>query len=150
MSLVPFKSQSFIFYQPQMYSMMMDCWKNGSNQRPTFKELAQKVDSMRSLVGGWMCRDFNRVLFRENTTAAYPMCSWHNPLVNCIASWRDLVSFYHVLPAWIPMDFFRILWKNSSLSTVKSQLIGATNWKSPKSNEEGFVTVLWSVHFKCL
>lgn len=35
-----------------MYSMMMDCWKNGSNQRPTFKELAQKVDSMRSLVGG--------------------------------------------------------------------------------------------------
>ncbi|XP_062904994.1 tyrosine-protein kinase JAK2-like isoform X1 [Mobula hypostoma] len=35
-----------------MYSIMMDCWKNASNQRPNFRELAQKVDSMRDSVGG--------------------------------------------------------------------------------------------------
>ncbi|XP_072373352.1 tyrosine-protein kinase JAK2-like isoform X1 [Scyliorhinus torazame] len=35
-----------------MYSLMMDCWNTASSQRPTFKELAQKVDSMRDSMGG--------------------------------------------------------------------------------------------------
>ncbi|XP_067839724.1 tyrosine-protein kinase JAK2-like [Heptranchias perlo] len=35
-----------------MYSTMMECWNNGSTQRPTFKYLAQKVDSIRDSIGG--------------------------------------------------------------------------------------------------
>ncbi|XP_078426717.1 tyrosine-protein kinase JAK2-like isoform X1 [Cetorhinus maximus] len=35
-----------------MYLIMKECWNSASTQRPTFKELAQKVDSMRDSMGG--------------------------------------------------------------------------------------------------
>ncbi|XP_067886795.1 tyrosine-protein kinase JAK2-like [Heterodontus francisci] len=35
-----------------MFSTMMDCWNTASTQRPTFKELTQKVDSTRVSMGG--------------------------------------------------------------------------------------------------
>uniref|UniRef100_A0A4W3JVI8 Tyrosine-protein kinase n=1 Tax=Callorhinchus milii TaxID=7868 RepID=A0A4W3JVI8_CALMI len=35
-----------------IHSTMMNCWHNGPTQRPNFKDLGQKMDSMRDNVGG--------------------------------------------------------------------------------------------------
>jgi hypothetical protein len=48
-----FKLSNVIYFTPQIHNMMTECWNGDPGLRPTFKKLAQSVDTFRDSEEGW-------------------------------------------------------------------------------------------------
>lgn len=75
----------FSFFLLQIYAIMKECWNNNVAQRPTFRDLAQRVDHIRENMGGWEnCPSFRGWVGMQNKMY----------LVSCVF---DICTCAHIL-----------------------------------------------------
>lgn len=57
---------------------MKECWNNNVTQRPTFRDLAQRVDQIRDNMGGWEnCPSLRACIRMQTKCTWFAVYNWH-------------------------------------------------------------------------